>query len=82
MVGGQAWITPAFVISDCLRSPLSHRTRQLDYHPQIESELNEFHQLQIERILEFKFGFLFWEQKPTEHQREGTVEFAAGGRAS
>lgn len=33
MVGGQAWIMPAFVISDCLWSLLSHHTLQLDYHP-------------------------------------------------
>lgn len=41
IVGGQAWIMPAFVISDCLRSLLSRSVLQLDYHA---LELSEFHQ--------------------------------------
>ena len=62
MVGGQAWIMPAFAISDCLRSLLSHQSLQLDYHsPQNWMNFKP----QIERILEFKFGFSFSGNKPT-----------------
>lgn len=78
-MGGQAWITPAFVISDSLWSLLSHRTLQLDYHSKIESEWNEFHHCRLRGYWNLNLFFSFMGNIPTlQRGREGMEKFAAG----
>lgn len=73
-MGGRARITPALAISDSLRSPLSRRTAQLDYHSKIESELNEFRHRRLRGYWNLNLGFLPRGTNPLCRGRRGRLK--------
>lgn len=75
-VGGQPWIMPAFVISDCLWSPLSHHTLELDYHSPKIKWISPTHRLRGYWNLNLFFLSLGTNPlcREREREREGRVD--------